>query len=215
MFIRYQIGAARRLVRGPAGPAAAVGPSRIRGHVRRVSRAPPSTSTSPVRGGGPVEKYNSRLLTVYLEHASSPLHVHLPRRTKWWPPRCPDGLDAVFRRKSLRRASGRGSGVAQPPLPVDAPVRVSRPAVKIRSITYFSRDVGCAHGAPAVRAARRHQGDFNCRFAVRRDGDGPRARPPRPRTPARTYGGRAPPTRGTLPAAIAPCLPEIAHEIIT
>lgn len=195
----------------------------------RVARPAVHVHVARARRGPPWKKnYNSRLLTVYLEHASSPLHVHLPRRTKWWPPRCPDGLDPVFRRKSLRRASGRGSGVAQPPLPVDAPVRVSRPAVKIRSITYFSRDVGsrarCPRGTGRPQADR---GDFNSSVSRHgADGDGPRSHVPRGRDrgrgqvrarthpPGREAGG-PPAHAGSAPRGYRPVPPGNQARIIT
>lgn len=53
------------------------------------------------------------------------------------PPPISDGLDALFRRKSLRWSPGRPSRAAKPSIPVDTHVRVSRPPKKMLSITYF------------------------------------------------------------------------------
>lgn len=53
------------------------------------------------------------------------------------PPPISDGLDALFRGKSLRWPPGRPSRATKPSIPVDAHVRVSRPPKKMLSITYF------------------------------------------------------------------------------
>lgn len=128
MFIRYQIRAARRVKWGSLGKPHCSPPTK-RLHSLCI-RVPCVTARRDGLNKNDSDFWRSILSML------EPTSRTSPDGQNGGPPMS-DGLDAVFRRKSLRRPSGRAFHARKPSILVDTLIRVSRPAEKMRSITYF------------------------------------------------------------------------------